>query len=317
MESAPKLVSDASQIYPTPRAQRLMENARSEAVRLNDDFIGAEHLFIAAVMEPQSVSAEILKAHRVDRERVYQALIQVRGSHRVDDPDAESRYRSCGEVILFLDELHTMVGAVGSEGDVDASNMLKPALSRGEMQCVRATTLDEYRKYIERDSALERRFQPVYLEEPSVDETVEILKILRPRYEAHHKVDISDAALVAATRLSDRYISGRQLPEKAIDFVDEAATKIRIDAQILPAPLKELAERIRYLNDQEIAAAERLEYERAAELRREMLRLQAEYDAERQAQQAGEETQSVVDGLSIAQLVSDWTGIPTGRLLEG
>ena len=294
-----------------------MENARSEAVRLNDDFIGAKHLFIAAGMEPQSASAEILKAHRVDRERVYQALIQVRGSHRVDDPDAESRYRSCGEVILFLDELHTMVGAVGSEGGVDASNMLKPALSRGEMQCVGATTLDEYRKYIERDSALERRFQPVFLEEPSVDETVEILKILRPSYEAHHKVDISDAALVAATRLSDRYISGRQLPEKAIDFIDEAATKIRIDAQILPAPLKELAERIRYLNDQEIAAAERLEYERAAELRREMLRLQAEYDAERQAQQAGEETQSVVDGLSIAQLVSDWTGIPTGRLLEG
>ena len=141
-----------------------------------------------------------------------------------------------GEVIMFLDELHTMVGAGGGEGGVDASNMLKPALSRGEMQCVGATTLDEYRKYIERDSALERRFQPVYLEEPSVDETVEILKVLRPRYEAHHKVDISDGALVAAARLSDRYITGRQLPDKAVDFIDEAASKLRIDAQILPAP---------------------------------------------------------------------------------
>ena len=222
-----------------------------------------------------------------------------------------------GEVIMFLDELHTMVGAGGSEGGVDASNMLKPALSRGEMQCVGATTLDEYRKYIERDSALERRFQPVYLEEPSVDETVEILKVLRPRYEAHHKVDISDDALVAAARLSDRYITGRQLPDKAVDFIDEAASKLRIDAQILPAPLKQLEERIRHLSDQESAAAERSDYERAAELRTERLRLQQEYDAERQTQREDREIDNVVDEMDIAQLVSDWTGIPTGRLLGG
>ena len=142
------------------------------------------------------------------------------------------------EVILFLDEIHTMVGAGGSEGGVDASNMLKPALAKGDMQCVGATTLDEYRKYIERDSALERRFQAIYLEEPTVEETVEILKVLRPRYEAHHNVDITDGALQAAAKLSDRYITGRQLLDKTVDCIDKAASKLRIDAEILPAPLK-------------------------------------------------------------------------------
>ena len=222
-----------------------------------------------------------------------------------------------GEVVLFLDELHTMVGAGGSEGGVDASHMLKPALSRWEMQCIGATTRDEYQKYIEKVSALERRFQPIFLEEPTVDETVEILKVLRPRYEAHHKVDISDAALVAASRLSDRYITGRQLPDKAVDFIDEAASKLRIDEQILPPALKEREERIRYLTDQEAAAAERSDYERAAEFRTERLRLLQEYDVERQVQLNGRETGRVVDEKDIAQLVSDWTGIPVGRLMEG
>ena len=221
------------------------------------------------------------------------------------------------EVILFLDELHTMVGAGGSEGGVDASNMLKPALSRGEMQCIGATTLDEYRKYIERDSALERRFQSIFLEEPTIEETVEILKVLRPRYEAHHKVDISDAALQAAARLSDRYITGRQLPDKAVDFIDEAASKLRIDEQILPPELKKREERIRYLSDQEAAAAERSDYERAAEFRTERLQLQQEYDTERQAKQRRHKSDRVVDEKDIAQLVSAWTGIPVGRLMEG
>ena len=289
LEAAPKVANSATQIYATPRAARLLEDAKNEAERLKDDFIGAEHLLIAAVMQSQGDAAQVLKEYGIDQEKVYQALMEIRGSHRVDDPRAESHYRSLDkysidltqlarqgkldpvvgrdeeirqvmqtltrrkknnpviigeagvgktaiveglaarivagdvadslkgrrvlaldmgalvagskfrgefeerlksvvdevkqahrEVILFLDEIHTMVGAGAAEGGIDASNLLKPALARGELQCVGATTLDEYRKYIEKDTALERRFQPIILEEPSVEETVEILRILRP-----------------------------------------------------------------------------------------------------------------------------------------
>ena len=221
------------------------------------------------------------------------------------------------EVILFLDEIHTMVGAGAAEGGIDASNMLKPALARGELQCIGATTSDEYRRYIEKDTALERRFQPVFLEEPSIEETVEILKVLRPRYEAHHKVTIDDSALVAAARLSDRYITGRQLPDKAVDFIDEAASKLRIDAESLPSGLKEMEERIRSLSDQEEAAAQRSEYEQAAQLRTERLRLEEEFEPERQRLLADRNVDMVVGEADIAELVATWTGIPAGRLLEG
>ena len=221
------------------------------------------------------------------------------------------------EIILFLDEIHTMVGAGAAEGGIDASNLLKPALARGELQCIGATTTDEYRKYIEKDAALERRFQPIYLEEPSVDDTVEILKVLRPRYEAHHKVDIGDDALRAAARLSDRYIADRHLPDKAVDFIDEAASKLRLESQTLPAHLKEIEDRVCRLADQEEAASQRSEYERAAELRTERLRLEQEYQSRREPFDRERDVRMVVEERDIAQLVSKWTGIPTGRLLEG
>jgi ATP-dependent Clp protease ATP-binding subunit ClpC len=236
-------------------------------------------------------------------ERLKSVMDEVKQAHR--------------EVILFLDEIHTMVGAGAAEGGIDASNMLKPALARGELQCIGATTLDEYRKYIEKDTALERRFQPVILDEPTVEETVDILRILRPRYEAHHKVDIDDSALVAAARLSHRYVTGRQLPDKAVDFIDEAASKLRIDAESLPADVKNKEKRIAELLDQEEAAAQRTEYERAAEIRVERLRLQEEYESERSSLLNDRNMDMVVTELDIAELVSKWTGIPTGRLLEG
>ena len=222
------------------------------------------------------------------------------------------------EIILFIDEIHTVVGAGAGEGAVDASNMMKPALARGELQAMGATTEEEYRKHIERDAALERRFQPVLVEEPDEETAIEMLKALRPRYEAHHKLRLEDDALTAAVRLSARYISDRLLPDKAVDLIDEAASKLRIDAQMLPAPLKDAEHRLRHLEDEEAAAAEMADYERAAELRSERLRLQAEFDAERDALsgRTGAKDYNVVHAEDIGSLVAAWTGIPVDRLLE-
>ena len=426
LESGPKVAVTDGQIYSTPRSVAMVANAKGEADRLKDEYVGVEHLFIAAVMETQGNSAQVVKEFGIDQERLYQALMKIRGSRRVDGPKAESHYRSLerytidlthlaragkldpvvgrddeirqvmqtltrrkknnpviigeagvgktaiaeglaarivaddvpnslrgrrvlaldmgamvagskfrgefeerlksvvdeikqaqGEVVLFLDEIHTMVGAGAAEGGLDASNLLKPALSRGELQCIGATTLAEYRKYIEKDAALERRFQPIYLEEPSVQETVEILRVLRPRYEAHHKVQINDAALDAAARLSDRYIADRHLPDKAVDFIDEAASKLRIDAESLPSHIKETEEQLHRLADQEEAAAQRSEYEHAAQLRTERLRLEAEFEPEKRQVLAERNVDMVVKDTDIAELVSKWTGIPTGRLLGG
>ncbi|MFH0942459.1 MAG: ATP-dependent Clp protease ATP-binding subunit, partial [Chloroflexota bacterium] len=321
LEKVPKVAYATSvQIFPTPRAQEILMTAAAEAKRFKDEFIGTEHLLIAITAEQKGEAAAILRAHSIDREKVYTALQKIRGGHRVTDARAESKYRSLekysrdltklaregkldpvigreneirrviqilsrrtknnpvivgeagvgktaiaeglaqrivsddvpdslknrrvvaldmgalvagskfrgefeerlkavmdevrqsqGEVILFIDEIHTVVGAGAAEGSIDASNMLKPALAHGELQCVGATTLDDYRKHIEKDKALERRFQPVFVGEPGVEATIEILKGLRPRYEAHHKIKISDEALEAAVKLSQRYISDRRL----------------------------------------------------------------------------------------------------------
>ena len=426
LEAAPKLSNQSNQIYPTPRALALLDNAKAESDRLGDEFIGTEHLLIAAVKDTQGDSAAVIEEFGLSEERVYEALKSIRGSRRVDDPRAESHYRSLekytidltklasegkldpvvgrdyeirrvmqtltrrrknnpaiigeagvgktaiaeglaariasgnvpeslagrrvlaldmgslvagskfrgefeerlksvmdeikeaqGEIILFLDEIHTMVGAGAAEGGIDASNMLKPALARGELQCIGATTIDEYRRYIEKDAALERRFQPIYLEEPSVEETLEILRVLRPRYEAHHKVTIDDSALSAAAMLSDRYIVDRHLPDKAVDFIDEAASKLRIDSESLPSDLKETEDQIHRLADQEESASQRSEYERAAQLRTERLRLEEEFRQRKQELLGGRVLDMVVDEYDIAELLSKWTGIPAGRMLEG
>lgn len=222
-----------------------------------------------------------------------------------------------GEIILFIDEMHTVVGAGAAEGAIDASNMLKPALAHGELQCVGATTLDEYRKFIEKDKALERRLQPVFVGEPSIEATIEMLRGLRPRYEAHHKIKISDQAIEAAARLSQRYISDRYLPDKAIDLIDEAASKLRIDTESAPPEVKSLEQKLKQLINEEEAASQRQDYEHATQLKAERLRLEENYNQAKSSWLHREKIDGIVDEENIAQLISKWTGIPVSQMLEG
>jgi ATP-dependent Clp protease ATP-binding subunit ClpC len=225
--------------------------------------------------------------------------------------------RQAGNIILFIDELHTLIGAGGAEGAIDASNILKPSLARGELQCIGATTLDEYRKYIEKDAALERRFQPIRVDEPNLEESVQILYGLRDRYEAHHRVSITDEAIDAAVKLSDRYISDRFLPDKAIDLMDEAGSKVRLRSYTTPPNLKELEVKLEEVRKEKDASVQSQEFEKAASLRDTEQRLREKLEEtkknwkEKQGQENNELT--VED---IANVVSSWTGIPVSRLAQ-
>ena len=426
LRKTPQLAYESNQIFATPRVNALLQAAKSEAERMSDQYVAAEHLLLGVLSEGQGESVRILGEHGVTKERVYQALMRMRGGHRVTDQRAESRYQALErysvdltalaregkldpvigrqdeirrvmqtltrrtkdnpviiggagvgktavveglaqsivsedapeslrgkrvlaldmaalvagakfrgefeerlksvidemkeahrEVILFIDEMHTVVGAGGGEGGLDAANIMKPALARGELQVVGATTPDEYRKHIEKDSALERRFQTVWLEEPSVDQAIEILRGLRPRYEAHHNVRLDDDALVAAARLSARYISGRQMPDKAVDLIDEAAAKLRLDVESLPPELNAKQREIRKLLEEEESAAQRGDYEAAARLKTDRVRIEEEFDAERGAFLGRDHKDIVVRADDIAVLIAQWTGIPAQRLMEG
>ena len=222
-----------------------------------------------------------------------------------------------GDVLLFIDELHTLIGAGGAEGAMDAANILKPALSRGELQVIGATTVEEYRKHIEKDAALERRFQPIMVEEPSEQETVEILKGLRRNYERHHQVEITDEALEAAVKLSKRYISDRFLPDKAIDLMDEACARVRLGGTQLVHAAAELERRIAdLLGDVEQAVREQ-DFEHAAELRKERMRLEEKLQKERAKTGRGRGKKALTVGENeIAQIVADWTKIPVSKLAE-
>ncbi len=221
-----------------------------------------------------------------------------------------------GEVILFIDELHTVVGAGAAQGAMDASNMLKPALARGELRCVGATTLNEYHKYIEKDPALERRFAPIYVEEPSVDDTIKMLHGLRDRYEAHHKVHFSDESLIMAAKLSDRYVTDRHLPDKAIDLIDEAAAKVRVALYSLPPDLKTLKSELDRLRAEEEQAGLERDYERAAQKKAERIRLEGEFNEKRDHWEVEHQLDEVVDVNDIAEIIGQWTGIPVHQLME-
>ncbi len=414
-----------AQIYITPRAQRVLEQSFEEAKTLKDEYVASEHILLAIVEISDGASGRILREFNIDKEKIYQALYEIRGSQRVTEPNAEQKYNALeryttditklaelgkldpvigrdeeirrvaqilmrktknnpvligepgvgktavvyglaqrivegnvpdplkdrrilqldigallagskfrGEfedrlkavieeikkmqdrAILFIDELHTIVGAGAAEGAVDAANLLKPALASGELRVIGATTLDEYRERIEKDGALERRFQPVFVKEPTVEETIEILKGLKERFEKHHELKIKDEALVAAAKLSNRYITGRKLPDKAIDLLDEACSAVRIKLSEMPDDIKELKKEIDKLTEEGKLAAQYNDLEKAAKIKERLDKLMEEYNRKREEWISKAGVDDVVDEEDVAEVVSRWSGVPVTRLLE-
>ncbi len=240
-----------------------------------------------------------------------------RGDFEERIKNALSEVAKSGDVVLFIDEIHTLIGAGAAEGAVDAANILKPSLARGEIQVIGATTLEEYRKHIEKDAALERRFQPVTVGEPSAEETEEILRGLRDKYEAHHKVKITDEALRAAVQMSTRYIADRYLPDKAIDLIDEAASRVRLRSFTAPTDVRQLEEEVKRLSAEKKSAINEQDFERAASLRDEEKRVLEQLEEQREAwQQKNAAVSSEVTANDIAEIVSGWTGVPVAQLTE-
>src|SRR5665647_2271895 len=330
----------------TPRAKKVLELSLREALQLGHNYIGTEHILLGLIREGEGVAAQVLVKLGVGKTAVVEGLAQdiVRGEvpETLKDKQiytldlgalvAGSRYRgdfeerlkkvlkeirTRGDIILFIDEIHTLVGAGAAEGAIDAASILKPMLARGELQTIGATTLEEYRKYVEKDAALERRFQPIQVAEPTLAHTIAILKGLRDRYEAHHRVSITDGALVAAATLADRYVNDRFLPDKAIDLIDEAGARLRIRRMTAPPELRELDEKIAEARRDKESAIDEQDFEKAARLRDTEKQLTGQRIDREKAWKSGDlDSVAEVDEELIAEVLAMSTGIPVFKLTE-